>query len=351
LVRRIEPAEEIKLTDASQATVPQEKRADLVLEGGGVKGVGLVGAVLTLHDAGYRFPRVAGTSAGAITAAIVAALQVAGKPLTLLEEYVNSIDYPRFQAEGWLQRALGRLGDAAQLLLHMGIHSGDYLVEWLGGVLEEIGITTFDQLRMDDPGSSLPEDLRYSLIVHTADITRRKVVRLPWDYSNYGLEPGRQRIVDAVRASMSIPFFFEPVRIKAPAATFGGVTYSKSSVMWVDGGLLSNFPVEVFDRSDGQPQRWPTIGIKLSARDTTIPPAQASDDTIHEAIDCLQTLLNNADRYYLTPDKVARTIFIDSTGITATDFDITPEQRSTLFQTGQQSAAQWLSQSATPPRG
>ena len=44
-----------------------------------------------------------------------------------------------------------------------------------------------------------------------------------------------------------------------------GVTYSESSVTWVDGGLLSNFPVEVFDRSDGQPQRWPTIGIKLSA--------------------------------------------------------------------------------------
>jgi NTE family protein len=176
-------------------------------------------------------------------------------------------------------------------------------------------------------------------------------VRLPWDYSNYGFEPGRQRIVDAVRASMSIPFFFEPVRIKAPAAMFGGVTYSKSSVMWVDGGLLSNFPVEVFDRSDGQPQRWPTIGIKLSARDTTIPPAEASDDTIHEAIDCLQTLLNNADRYYLTPDKVARTIFVDSTGVTATDFDITPQQRSTLFKNGQQSATEWLSRKATAPPG
>ena len=65
---------------------------------------------------------------------------------------------------------------------------------------------------------------------------------------------------------------------------------------------------------------------------------------IHEAIDCLQTLLNNADRYYLTPDKAARTIFIDSTGITATDFGITPEQRATLFTNGQQSASQWLEQ-------
>ena len=101
--------------------------------------------------------------------------------------------------------------------------------------------------------------------MHTADITRRKLVRLPWDYGNYGLEPGRQRIVDAVRASMSIPFFFEPVEFHAPATTYDGVHYSKGSVTWVDGGMLSNFPVEVFDRSDGQPSRWPTIGIKLSA--------------------------------------------------------------------------------------
>ena len=55
-----------------------EGSLDLVLEGGGVKGIGLVGAVLTLGDAGYRFPRVAGTSAGAITAALIAALQRAG---------------------------------------------------------------------------------------------------------------------------------------------------------------------------------------------------------------------------------------------------------------------------------
>ncbi|HEV7648515.1 MAG TPA: patatin-like phospholipase family protein [Actinophytocola sp.] len=42
-----------------------EKTVDLVLEGGGVKGIGLLGAVLAMADAGYRFERIAGTSAGA----------------------------------------------------------------------------------------------------------------------------------------------------------------------------------------------------------------------------------------------------------------------------------------------
>ena len=46
-------------------------KADLVLEGGGVKGIGLVGALSVLEQSGYTFERVAGTSAGAIVASLV----------------------------------------------------------------------------------------------------------------------------------------------------------------------------------------------------------------------------------------------------------------------------------------
>ena len=175
-------------------------------------------------------------------------------------------------------------------------------------------------------------------------------MRLPWDYGNYGLDPDRQRIVDAVRASMSIPFFFEPVQFTAPAATYEGVTYTKGSVTWVDGGLLSNFPVEVFDRSDGATaamadDRHQTVGPRHD-----VPSAAQATTRSTKRSTASRRLLNNADRYYLTPDKVARTIFIDSTGITATDFDITPEQRETLFANGQQSASQWLDEAHVPQR-
>ena len=49
--------------------------ADLVLEGGGVKGTGLVGAItaLTENEDSYQFHRIAGTSAGAIVASFLAA--------------------------------------------------------------------------------------------------------------------------------------------------------------------------------------------------------------------------------------------------------------------------------------
>ena len=53
--------------------VTKRKPADLVLSGGGVKGIGLVGAVVGVDGRGIRAQRVSGTSAGSIVGAIVAA--------------------------------------------------------------------------------------------------------------------------------------------------------------------------------------------------------------------------------------------------------------------------------------
>ncbi|OMC30843.1 hypothetical protein A5739_02255 [Mycobacterium colombiense] len=75
--------------------------ADLVLEGGGVKGIALVGAVLTLHDAGFVFPRIGGTSAGAIAAALIAAYQVRKVPLTQLQTDMTELDYTQFMQKTW----------------------------------------------------------------------------------------------------------------------------------------------------------------------------------------------------------------------------------------------------------
>src|SRR5436190_2039036 len=171
------------MTDPAAAPVESAgKPADLVLEGGGVKGIGLAGAVLALDEAGYRFQRVAGTSAGAIAAAIIAALNKAGQPISKLGDYLQTIEFRQFMAESHVRAALGRLADAEHLLLHMGLYDGDYLVDWLGGVLKDIGVTHFGDLRLNDPEANrmwTPQQ-RYSLVVHVSDITRGKLVRLPW---------------------------------------------------------------------------------------------------------------------------------------------------------------------------
>jgi NTE family protein len=338
--------------ESSPAAAGAEKQADLVLEGGGVKGIGLAGAVLTLDQAGYRFQRVAGTSAGAIAAAIIAALNKTGKPLSKLQDYLQKVQFEQFEAKSHLRKALGGMGDAQQLLLHMGLYDGDYLIDWLDGVLTDIGGPKyFGDLRLNDPGADTKWTTRqhYSLVVHTSDVTRGKLVRLPWDYANYGLDADHQRIVDAVRASMSIPFFFTPVHVRATAVTAppADLAAAAGQVTWVDGGLLDNFPVDVFKRRDGAPARWPTIGIMLSARQTSIETSQGSDTVAAEAIACLHTVLDNAGRYYVPQDKAKHTIFIDNAGIKATDFGITPGQQQTLFVNGQNAARAWLNQPQT----
>ena len=58
-----------------------------------------------------------------------------------------------------------------------------------------------------------------------------------------------------MRASSSIPFYFDPITIR------DGKSGEETTL--VDGGMLSNFPVEVFDRTDGAEPRWPTLGVKI----------------------------------------------------------------------------------------
>lgn len=311
-------------------------KVDLVLEGGGVKGIGLVGAVLTLSRSGYVFPRVAGTSAGAIVASLVGAHQVAGKPLSNLETIMASVDYNKFQDEAVLERLAGTPGEIAELLLHMGIAKGDYLVEWPGNVLADLGVHTFADLAIsdtDDPGTGLPADQRFRLVVHTSDISRGALVRLPWDYPHYGQDPTLMRVVDAVRASMSIPFFFRPVTFSTPTG----------KVTWVDGGMLSNFPITVFDRTDGEPDRWPTWGVKLSAKPDAVQVDRPAGNDFELARSCLQTLLSGWDRYHLDDEKVTeRTVFVDTGSMSATNFGITEAEQSQLFESGRSAATTFL---------
>jgi len=84
--------------------------ADLVLEGGGVKGIALAGAVAVLEERGYRFHKVAGTSAGAIVGALVAA----GAPGKRLREIMDDLDYHKFRDPSLVGR-LGPLGVAAEI--------------------------------------------------------------------------------------------------------------------------------------------------------------------------------------------------------------------------------------------
>lgn len=340
----------------------RELVADLALEGGGVKGIGLVGAVLVLSEAGYHFRGVAGTSAGAIAASLIAAISKSGQAMSSLKTCMDSMQFSKFMPEGKLHEFLDHHGgkpgeltaDAAILTHRMGLYPGDYLEEWLTPHLQSFGVNTFGDLKLSsevDPGLSLPDGHDYRLVVHTSDITRSELVRLPWDYPIYGYRPDDEAVVKAVRASMSIPFFFEPVTFEARAADIptptpdgGTITrhYAAGTVTWVDGGMLRNFPIDAFDRADGKAPRWPTIGIKLSSLQTDFPATSGAKSALAVAIRCLKTMMNEWDAYAVDAATAGRTIFVDNGGLTATQFDLTPAQQDMLFLNGVSAATEFV---------
>ena len=222
--KRLLESDHWKTEDGDTPAGPPELRCDLALEGGGVKGIALVGAVLVLDEAGYKIQRVAGTSAGAIAASLIAAIVQRGRPMIDLKRYLDTMEFAKFMPEGKIHDFLDRIGhrageltaDFSILLTRMGLYPGTYLYDWLGPILKDLDTETFGQLRInqaDDPGMSLPLERQYRLLVHTSDVTRRVLARLPWDCNRYGKKPDDMGVADAVRASMSIPFFFEPFKL------------------------------------------------------------------------------------------------------------------------------------------
>ena len=305
-------------------------KADLVLEGGGVKGIALVGALSALEERGYEFNRVAGTSAGSIVGSLVAA----GMPTADMVEIMRSLDYRQFQDKGREDRLPG--GRLYSLLAQHGIYEGAYLRTWLGEILATYGVRTFADLRYEDAGASLPDEQRYRLVVMASDVSSGRLRRLPWDYPVFGVDADATPVVDAVRASMSIPFFFEPAKLRSQV--------TGEEIWMVDGGMLSNFPVEVFDRSHGTPPRWPTFGIKLSARRGSQAVRFHLDSTYDLARSMVATMTSFYDQMHVDdPGVLARTIFIDTFGVKSTDFALSRATADRLFENGRRAAEAFLS--------
>lgn len=301
------------------------KQADLVLEGGGVRGIGLVGAISELSKESYSFNRIAGTSAGAIVGSLLAA----GCSPDKMVDIMQSLDYQKFRDPTLLSR-FGAPGKIASLLIENGLYRGDYLHDWIAGQLAACNVTTFADLKLADHPDNLPPEKAYKLVIVTADLSKGQLVYLPWDYHKYGLDPDTQTVASAIRTSMSIPFFYKPARI------------GRNTL--VDGGLLSNFPVNVFDTPKGIEPKWPTFGIKLSAKEkSTLANPRMITGPLSLASAMYATAVNGHDQRHLdNPATLARTIFVDSEDIQATNFDITAGEQQKLFKNGQKATKKFL---------
>lgn len=291
-------------------------KIDCVFSGGGVKGFAFIGALHSIDKANFQIERVAGTSAGAIMAALIAA----DYKVNELEQMMQQINLKKFLDPPLISEKIP-FSKWILLYFQMGLYKGNLFENWLSETLAKKGIYTFREVKQGH------------LKVVVSDISLGKLIIIPDDLEAvYGIDPHTFPVATAVRMSASFPYFFMPKKLV-------NRQHNKSYI--VDGGLLSNFPLWVFREKDADFDQRPVLGITLS--DTM---EQNQPQQITNALDMLQALfqamLRAHDARYISNAMKDDIIFIPVKQIKTTDLKISEQEKQSLIQLGREQTAQFL---------
>ena len=313
--------------------------ADVVFEGGGVKGIGLAYAVKAFEARGYvDWARVAGTSAGAIMAAYIACGGTGAGAVQMC------LDTPWAGFQDW-----GAAHGLWEFHERHGLCRGDVFHRWMKKTLKQTVKQTTPAAYPADPNDPASPDVTFATVLDknadpsqrwrlqmiATDVTRKKMLVLPDDLADFGdqngdpIKPEEFPIADAVRMSMAIPYFYDPVHMTtakhpAPGAAAPTVPPGTDCTI-VDGGVLSNFPVWLFDTDpDSQPHH-PTFGFFItggkgfgSALGSL---AHLGHWPVELAVDMFHTASGAWDDRFHSHSTVVRTCPVPVDGLGTTDFD------------------------------
>lgn len=280
-----------------------------------MKGISLTGAVRAAEQSGVVFHRIAGTSSGSIVAALVASGYTALEMKEIIEKTPlqsllkrSSIFNARF------------IGPAVRLLFRKGLYSGDALEQWIEQLLKEKGIRTFGDL----PNGKLR--------IIASDITNGRLLVLPQDISHYGIVPSELSVARAIRMSTSIPYFFDPVILRQPLKERKKHAVKTKFSYVVDGGLLSNFPLWLFEDDVLAGAPIPVIGFQMVGRSEAHPHTITGPFTMFQAM--FETMLSAHDERYIDKHNLIRTIKIPALGVGNTQFNLSPQMSKDLYYSG-----------------
>lgn len=289
-------------------------KANLVCKGGGVKGVALVGALKYLEEIGYEWVQIGGTSVGAIIASLIAV----GYSAEEVKEMMDELDFTHFRTPKKIG-SIPIVGQILSMILFKGIYASDYLHTYLTEKFRAKGKTKFKDISID--GKS-----RFKAIA--TDVSRKEALILPDSLEQYNIDPMEFEIAKAVQMSMSIPFYYCPIKIKE----------QKLKSFIVDGGLVSNFPVWLFD--ERMRKSYPTIGLNLEGdkkQDTSM-----FVNPIAYFLDVIEMALSTNEDIYFENSKYVKMINIPTFDINAVDFKLTMQEKNKLYESGYEAARKFI---------
>lgn len=359
---------------------------DLVQEGGGVLGIALVGYVYVLEQMGIRFLSLAGTSAGSINTMLMAAAGTCDieKSEWILDCLCNKNLYDFVDGDQDAREFIDALlSDAGNLKLIMkgcqvvdnfkddlGLNPGNNFYQWISNLLAQKGIKNYADLKAlrlkgVSTGNKLirinmdteegkedytREDHWSDMAIIAADITTESKIVFPKMIDLFYANPDVQNPADFVRASMSIPLFFTPFKIKnIPTGVdawnkWNDATCLRTSVpsevMFMDGGIISNFPIDIFHENINVPAS-PTFGVKLGYDKNEINKNEKISNVISSMFD---TARYGYDSEFLrkNPDFKNLIGYIDTGTHNWLNFNLTDDAKIDLFIRGAQKAAEFL---------
>ncbi len=355
---------------------------DLVFEGGGAKGMVFVGGMQEFEARGHTYGRLLGTSAGAITACLLAASYTSTEMLAALEEkipegksvftsfmavpgpfdqqtiqnstirsFLRSVDIPILPEflEKRLDDAITEQLATVASFKHIfsfiergGWYSADNFLHWIHKKLDSGTYNGLPRNFGDMTLGQFFDATHKELSLVASDTTGKQMLIL-----NHISAP-HCPVIWATRMSMSIPLLWQEVIWDAGWGTYLGRDITGHAI--VDGGLLSNFPIELFlsnlkDVTDvmGNKVSEQVLGF-LIEDDLDVPgtqqtPSVAASFNITE-FSAVQRISRLVDTTLSARDKMVIDSYSDlvvrmpAKGYGTTEFDMSEVRRNALVQAG-----------------
>ena len=299
----------------------QDTIKNLVFEGAGIKGIAYAGVIgeLQERDAMNHLEKVGGTSAGAIIALAVA--------LNYTPEEIEQVIYEtKFNKLNH-----GFFGGITRTKKRFGYYKGKKVDEWIGGLISaKTGNADLTFYQMDSLG--------YKKLYTVATLLdqQRLITYSAESHPN-------MKVKDAVRASMSIPMYFEAMFIDSTGKVYEKRKDCDSCHTVLDGGIIGNYPIFMFDtviNSIRIPNPY-TVGIRIdddeqinydSKRKGLAPKRISSFKKYVEAF--YEFTIETANRSSLTEADWARTISVSSGHIGPKIKNLSVDEKNLLINNG-----------------
>ena len=322
---------------------------NLVMEGGGVRGLAFAGAISVMEEKGIlmKIDNVGGTSAGAIAGMLVSV----GYTASEIDSLMFDLNITKLtDGKG------GVLGKYRRFKRKYGIYKGKAFEKWLQQLVEhKTGnpLLTFEQLHQLHLSNKQFKDLY---------CTGTNLSKQQLEIFSYVNTPGMPLAL-AVRISSGTPLFYEPVALDnqmkkiKKSDTLSYVNY------YIDGGMLSNYPINMFDTCetfslnpllcDKVKFNTQTIGIKLERpqqidsienNSLKIPSYTINKFSVYLSAfsNLMMETLNR--KYPGLENERGRTIYVSQGNISSQIKNTNQEDKMMLYENGVQSASEFFSE-------